>query len=678
MDMEQFTNMIFTLNPQTSVATIASLYRWTCDFGDGKVTFDAFLLAAEKLQFFSSCLVLDSSFGLVSALPMDQHDDDDDNSTTTTLLHSRSSRHEYFRHSTNIGSIVHKHFSCFESVFEQQLMHLPPGIESSYRHALNQVKFVLRHEKVSSFSSPSRQTTANDGIWIDGFRAWCTYRRLLSVLCQVKIVQMEQRTSVPSRVSRQVDQDFVNLQRLIMQPHSGALEERFGREEGREKKKQEEADPIDRLDRLARVISATKIQTVFRKRQCLEMRAVAILPPTLRPWMMIFRGQDPRGTHPHHHHQTLDWLLHSTALLFREQLRHQFSHASSEFTTQWTGHIYEYFVTHLGSQDATNDAIQEYFWNLERHTTAASTVVVHPRLDLFRLFCGLSTEEEEEDQMMQPPRVMTMLAAQWRFLRTCMENIVQVLQDNDKDTSSSVEDIFFSCGSDDASRPSCIASAQARAMIQTHFSFAADPTCVELQTLVDQATLHEERRGDVIPIERLLYLLVSQWKVSCVRRWTNIPAWIVSPSSESSEFTLVHYRDYLRKQVVSHVILDDPTLIISGYRHTLVALSRVREKKKKKNVALARALAESNWSFVVTDFVSAPTEENPTTHNSTTTQDLLALEHIWQTFQRQFSPSNAQERAQVTAITQEWAKTDRNLEKLWSMFHELVLVATSS
>lgn len=68
MDMEQFRVMVRTLNDETPAFVIATLFRNAYTKGNGVVTFDAFMDAAEVSQFFSTCMRLESPVSCLARL----------------------------------------------------------------------------------------------------------------------------------------------------------------------------------------------------------------------------------------------------------------------------------------------------------------------------------------------------------------------------------------------------------------------------------------------------------------------------------------------------------------------------------------------------------------------------------------------------------------------------------
>ncbi|CEG44360.1 uncharacterized protein PHALS_00728 [Plasmopara halstedii] len=67
MDMEQFYAMVHTLNDEVPSWLVAMLYRNAYTRGDGAVTFNSFMEAAEAWQFFSTCMRLKSPDSIVSS-----------------------------------------------------------------------------------------------------------------------------------------------------------------------------------------------------------------------------------------------------------------------------------------------------------------------------------------------------------------------------------------------------------------------------------------------------------------------------------------------------------------------------------------------------------------------------------------------------------------------------------
>jgi hypothetical protein len=110
MDLDQFRIMLSTLNHQVTSFSIAMLYRNAYRLGNGSVTFDSFMQAAEDAQFFSSCMRLESTANCIARLATNNPD-----TPSSTVLASTS----------RVAAMVDKFFTLLKSQVSDMVAVLP-------------------------------------------------------------------------------------------------------------------------------------------------------------------------------------------------------------------------------------------------------------------------------------------------------------------------------------------------------------------------------------------------------------------------------------------------------------------------------------------------------------------------------------------------------------------------
>jgi hypothetical protein len=155
LDMQQFCAMVLTLNQRASAGIVASLFRDSFDLGNGVVTYDSFMAAAERCQFFSACLRLPPFLGCSHASELTKH------------------QHHL------LGSVVHRHVTFFQQNVNLTSMQLPLAVRMQLAS--------LQADLAETLAEGPKGNTMN----IDGRRPLCAYRRILDLLMNVRMIWRE-------------------------------------------------------------------------------------------------------------------------------------------------------------------------------------------------------------------------------------------------------------------------------------------------------------------------------------------------------------------------------------------------------------------------------------------------------------------------------------------------------
>lgn len=155
LDMQQFCAMVLTLNQRSSAGEVAALFRDAFDLGNGQVTYESFMGAAERCQFFSACLRLPAFLGCAHVSELDQD--------------------QQFL----LGSVVHRHVTFFQQNVNLTSMQLPLAVRM----------------QLASLQADLAETLCEgpkgNSLDIDGRRPLCAYRRILDLLMHVRMVWRE-------------------------------------------------------------------------------------------------------------------------------------------------------------------------------------------------------------------------------------------------------------------------------------------------------------------------------------------------------------------------------------------------------------------------------------------------------------------------------------------------------
>jgi hypothetical protein len=166
-DMQQFCAMVLTLNASASTGTVARLFRDAFDLGDGRVTYESFMQAAELHQFFTSCLRLPTFLGAEHVSELEQADQD------------------------KIGAAVHFHEKAFRPAIENAAAKLPMDVRGRFDGLRRDLALALRAGGRSRDDTRAEGAKTNPNI--DGRAALCAYRRVLDVMLHRRMVAREDR-----------------------------------------------------------------------------------------------------------------------------------------------------------------------------------------------------------------------------------------------------------------------------------------------------------------------------------------------------------------------------------------------------------------------------------------------------------------------------------------------------
>lgn len=448
VDFKQFKAMIKTMNAFCSPLEVAALYRDSYEAGRGGVTVDSFLLAAQRRQFFSSCLRLPSFMGV---------------SRRNVLTPYQQSQ---------LSFVVDKHYRTLSL---DLLPWLSGHLVEDHIVRLNQLLADLRSELNDDAA----------GLRRDGRRPLVAYRRLTDFLMWIRMLNREIRgEDEGSKAVIKVETELTTME-AVLRVDAGALgppedemkriaevwrgEEMSdaqweaalmgnvgdydeatsrrdfsasgasamspmhatspsggaggedesaagGRPAGSGKlglmlfRKRDNAGKnetaFEVLHRVNLLVNTIKIQRVFRERQ----RVDDGVPWSMRKLMRV--GYNPRtgshgadkllarpssaGTKP----KSLAWLLHNIAQILLEKVHADVAdERESQPKQSLITFLYDQALTKCGVRDLAERALHELFVAVRAHMGE------HPRVRAFALFCGIrithGTENPEDLKMLE-------------------------------------------------------------------------------------------------------------------------------------------------------------------------------------------------------------------------------------------------------------------------------------
>ena len=184
VDMQQFISMCESLNSKISIHFIVSLYRDAHEIGNGKVTFDSFMKAAEMRQFFSDCLRLPSFVGAAQPPLLSVAEDKlllpDNLSAQAPKMMSEASR-------AMLAAVVSRH----AKLFEQTITAAGESLTGLSRTRLSSLLSALNQDLDKAGSGPAP----------DGRRPLCAYRRVLDLLIYSRMERREASGELTPRVT---------------------------------------------------------------------------------------------------------------------------------------------------------------------------------------------------------------------------------------------------------------------------------------------------------------------------------------------------------------------------------------------------------------------------------------------------------------------------------------------
>eukprot|EP00753_Platysulcus_tardus_P001313 PLAT11262.2.p1 GENE.PLAT11262.2~~PLAT11262.2.p1 ORF type:complete len:1619 (+),score=780.24 PLAT11262.2:653-4858(+) len=221
-DLAQFMAIVTTLNSAVQVHEALQLYRCAYDIGNGRVDANAFMSAADQLQFWGSCLRLPQRFNArASQLPS--------------------------KYAAALASVVHQHVQLFRPALDKAYDQLHPA----HRGTL----LMLESELEAAMSSTEQG---------NGLDSLCAYRRLLLFLLFTRRLLREEigEALPPTSVAERVDAELTGMESILRE---------FERHLA-----------TDRWRAMRRMMAVLRIQRAFRARLC----ASAGVPLAMRPYMM--------------------------------------------------------------------------------------------------------------------------------------------------------------------------------------------------------------------------------------------------------------------------------------------------------------------------------------------------------------------------------------------------------
>ena len=174
VDMQQFSAMVESLHSKVTPSMVASLYRDAHEFGEEEVSFDSFMKAAEKRQFFSECLRLPPYVGAAQSGPVDTF------ITETSLADDPENGRPLNEHDqARLASVIVKHSKLFE-----------PALEEVYVH-LDQASAARLSALVQAFENDLNRS--GSGMAPDGRRPLASWRRVLDYILYTRMERREHK-----------------------------------------------------------------------------------------------------------------------------------------------------------------------------------------------------------------------------------------------------------------------------------------------------------------------------------------------------------------------------------------------------------------------------------------------------------------------------------------------------
>ncbi|TMW64108.1 hypothetical protein Poli38472_014225 [Pythium oligandrum] len=372
MDMEQFRVMLHTLNEEIPSFTAATLYRTAYLRGNGAVTFDSFMEAAEYAQFFSSCMRLESPALCVARLAVDPH-------APTQVALSTSSRAAF---------MVDKYYAILHHDVLAQAVATLPLWTRSVADAL-------------SFEVASLLGDGGDGAFPDGVRLLTAFHRLLDLLVLTQLTKHDVTGVFLS--SKSVTSFEKTLQLLLECVRMG------------------DKSSIEILiDTVKQTLCVKRMQRVFR----LHLQRDEGAPLVMRPLLHHGYGNNVTRYRTRRAERSLQWLHYVISDVLRRSMRNDRLHALllelssissvlllqiAAYPTQvsWTVNggigpapkpllveiIYDYFTDKFGSRWEAEKLIHDVYVNCRAFVSSSPLVL------LFTYLCCMS-DASPDDRIM--------------------------------------------------------------------------------------------------------------------------------------------------------------------------------------------------------------------------------------------------------------------------------------
>jgi hypothetical protein len=388
VDMQQFRSMCESLHAKVSFQEVVSLYRDAYELGGevgkGVVDFDTFTNAADKRQFFSSCLRLPLFVGAAERnsemMEMESlrgkiqgyrrlldggggsggsEDEDEEGGIEVDLSHASGADSVSFtkEECVRLAASVATHFKLFESTVEEH--YLGSWLDGDSRIRVRSAMEAVREDVLTTCSGNNP----------DGRRALCSYRRLLDTLMFERMERLQQ----------------VGENRLPGQSQGGRCD-RIDRElESLETVLREftVSTSVVKLRRVMRFLACVRIQRAFRS----YLARSSGVPLRLRPMMAKAFTAPVASTQLTPMSET--WLLLQLDMVYHEKLlidaRCDHKRLPRILLPEF---LYDLYLYKYGVRPIAEKQLHTLFYNVRRHCHASS------RARLFALQMGMGKELE--------------------------------------------------------------------------------------------------------------------------------------------------------------------------------------------------------------------------------------------------------------------------------------------
>ena len=225
LDLQQFSAMIKTLNSNTSLTSIAKMFRDTFERGSSLgISVESFLRCAEQHQFFSSSLRLPSYYGAASS----------------TIEDCDLSANQV----DEMRDVVYRHFHLFRDTLRE------------FQERLGPIQARGLQRLISEFCNELGLHSASGGgiVGVDGRRLLCAYRRVLDFLSTSRVEMLED-VGEPSDdlMTKRLDLELEHTEQLLCRYLQGS-------------NVKNEVSLNEQLVRIMRRVAAARIKEQWRVR----------------------------------------------------------------------------------------------------------------------------------------------------------------------------------------------------------------------------------------------------------------------------------------------------------------------------------------------------------------------------------------------------------------------------
>ena len=346
VDMQQFAAMVESLHSKATATTVASLYRDAHQLGEDEVTFESFMQAAEKRQFFSECLRLPPYVGAAQSGPQSVHVDQ--TALADDPEHGRALNQ---RDQARLASLVVKHSKLFE-----------PALEETYTH-LDQVGAARLSALIAAFQKDLDRS--GSGMAPDGRRPLASWRRVLDYILYNRMERREHRGERGIGALDHVERELSFLEQIARS---------FRNDAGTMK-----------LRRVMQTVASIRIQRVWRK---VLSRSQGV-PLSMRPLMdkeFVAPPKDGLKARP------VQWLTSRISMIFQEKIiQDARTDRNHTMRTPLREILYDFYLYKFGVRRIAERELHELFFNVRRHYQD------HPRVRAFAKFCQMTKELERAE-----------------------------------------------------------------------------------------------------------------------------------------------------------------------------------------------------------------------------------------------------------------------------------------